>query len=238
MAVTYVTGQAATNDGGGVTSLTLTAFEATGSNRLVIAGVGTSAGTPPDWTNCRWGGSSGTAMTDFGTRTTSLPAFCGMRGFYLKDASLGTGSKQVYASGSATDECGVVAVAYSDVDQTTTFGTLATDGNQNGAARVTVSSATGELIVGWAYHADSAVADATDDASQTRRQTSVGVTYECIVSSEKAGAASTTFGYTVPDGADYGHVLQAISVKPSTGGGVKAFPPFSHARNMANLISL
>lgn len=221
MAVTYVTGEARSAEGGGITSLELTTgFSVTGSNRVLIAGVGTSAGTPPDWTNCRWGGSTGTVMTSFGTRTNSVGAYAGIRGFYLKDASIGASALKVYASGAATDECGIVAVAYSGVDQTTTFGTLATAQGYGGGGVIsaTVTSATGELIVGWHYHASGTVANPTDAASQTRRQTSIGPANAAIIASEKAGAASTTFGYTCSDTAAYGQALQAISLKPAAGG--------------------
>jgi hypothetical protein len=88
------------------------------------------------------------------------------------------------------------AAVYNDVDQTTSFGTpSATDGTST-TPSTTVSSATGEIVVGFCATFDD-TANPTPGAGQTERIGDADVSGGNFGFSDEAGSASTTHSYTV-----------------------------------------
>lgn len=219
--MSYNNGGSKAVSGGGVTSIEFdSGITITGSNRVLLAWVFVSSGSPTAWTNCRWGGSGGTAMTDFGTTYGTGTNYLRGRAFSLKDASIGSSSLTVYASGSAVDEVGIAGVGYTDIDQTDSWRTP-TGGENEGPASIstTVTSASGETVVGGNYHAAASVQAPADEAGdQTRRQTATASAYVSIAVSDMAGATSVSFGFTFSDGHEYGAVQIIIPLKPASGG--------------------
>ncbi|MFQ5741987.1 MAG: hypothetical protein ACE5HV_00180 [Acidobacteriota bacterium] len=89
----------------------------------------------------------------------------------------------------------VTARLYTGVDQTTPVGTAATASGESFTPSVTVTSATGELVVDNVCHAGGGAG--TPDATQTERYDNIDVVDGSALGSDKAGAASVDMGWTI-----------------------------------------
>lgn len=222
MAIAY--DNAASVGGASVASLTTAAWLISGSDRMLIAGVGVSAGTPPTITAVKWGGSGGTALT---ARAQSGAQETYMRVELWSLAAPTAASQTLYASFSgAADECCLGGISYTGVAQTGSFGTSATAHN-NGVGNnptVNVTSAAGEIVVDAAYEITDAL---TVGAGQTQRvnQANTGDVTQ-LGMSEAAGAASVTMDWTHASTASaWEWVTISIPIKPVGAGAAGSILP-------------
>lgn len=106
-------------------------------------------------------------------------------------------------------------VAFSDVDQTTPHGTPAEDGARTNTSSVTVTSATGEVVVD-VTSIRVGTTGITEGAGQTNRvdrQSAAGVGNVTLGMSTEAGAASVTMSWTVDDATVKTWAVVAVSLK-------------------------
>jgi hypothetical protein len=197
--------QASTN-GGNVASLTLAAFSISGSNVYLLVFVGTAA---PDLST-----STISSVTSNGTNMGSPLWTKSDAGnnyriscYALKGAV--TGDIVANFTGTSTEQF-LGASYYNGVDQTTPAGTAATaTGVAPTANTVTVTSATGELVVDGTFVRDPAI---TGNGGQTVEINKASATYS-LASSDKVGAASVAMGWgAITSGADW--VIGGVSLKP------------------------
>jgi hypothetical protein len=211
-----------THSGANVASLTTAAWTIAGSDRILMGGIFSGAGTPVDPTSMKWGGSTGTDLTKRGA-TVDIGLFCKLSQYSLVAPT--AGSNTLYGSwGSNQDETAIGGPSYTGVDQTTPHGTQAsaTGSATDPTATVDVTSASGELVVdvaaGQAFLGGIGM---TAGASQVARVEidDVGAAgVECFGMSEEAGAATVTMSWAmVGTTMDWGII--GIPLKPATGGG-------------------
>jgi hypothetical protein len=115
----------------------------------------------------------------------------------------------------------LVAVSLSGVHQTTPHGTVVTASNANTTPSVTVSSATGELVVDFVAVKQNSTATATVGSGQTQRA-NLATTVNPVIDvrglvSTEAGAASVTMDWTLSASESWKAV--GVPVKPAGGGG-------------------
>ena len=209
-----------TSSAANVASLTTGAMTISGSNRIVVGGACSGAGTPVNPTAVKWGGSSGTDLTQRGA-TLNIGSF-GKAGQWSLVAPA-TGSATGYVSwGSNQDETAVGFTSYTDVDQTTPHGTQATNtGTTDKLPTVDVTSAVGELVTDVCWHVNQAgdTTGITAGAGQTSRveiDQVGGSSFESLIMSEEAGAATVTMSHTIAataSGVDWG--ILGIPLKPA-----------------------
>lgn len=134
-----------------VSSLTSAAFTIAGSDRVLLAGIASGAGTPVNPSGMKWGGSGGTVMAQIGT-TLNVGSFGKLSAFRLTAPA--AASQTLYGSwGSAQDETMLGGTSYTGVDQATPTGTATTaTGTATGSGStnltVNVTTVVGDLV--WA----------------------------------------------------------------------------------------
>jgi hypothetical protein len=128
-----------------------------------------------------------------------------------------TGSNNIVASFSGLDAAAAVAASYTGVDQTTGWNNVVASATGNGSPSISVTSATGNLVVGASLYLDlSGQSVQTVGADQTSRgSVASGASYAIL--SDEAGAASTTHSYT-RDGAFY-YTQRIVAVNVIAAGG-------------------
>ena len=113
-------------------SLTTTAWTIAGDNRLLVAGMVWSAGSPPAYSTMKWGGSGGTALTQVGS-TLAIGANLRVAMAYL--IAPAAGSSTLYGEVAAsTDEFCIGGVSFTAVNQSTPLGTEVTNSQDIPAA--------------------------------------------------------------------------------------------------------
>lgn len=200
MAIAY-DNAASTSSAANVASLTTASWTISGSDRILMAGVMSGAGTPVSPNAVKWGGSGGTALTQKGS-TLSFRTFGRVSQWYLIAPT--ASSDTLYCSwASNQDETALGGASYTGVDQSTPHGTQATATSDAGSQdpTVNVSSASGELVVDVAAILDEngARTTLTVGASQTARvdiDQVGGAAYESFGMSEEAGAGTVTMSWT------------------------------------------
>jgi hypothetical protein len=196
-----------------------------GSDRILMVGVLSGAGTPVDPSAVKWGGSSGTSLTQVGA-TVNIGSNVKLSLWRLVNPSAGASTIHV-TWGSAQDERALVAASYTGVDQTTPLGTAATaTGASSSAITVNVSSAAGDLVVDAAGFLDDGGANRTlaVGADQTSRAEVEGADlgFEGLGMSEEAGAATVTMSWTISAAVNAWGTI-GVALKPAAGGGATIY---------------
>lgn len=210
--------------GTGVSSLTTSAWTIAGSNRLLVAGMGWSAGAPPNYSAIKWGGSGGTALTQVGSTLASGATHkLAMARLIAPTAA----SQTLYGelSGS-TDEFCVGGASFTGVHQTTPLGTEVTNTGTGTSttftATVDVGSAASEVVIDMAYGGSDNTAPSTvtvaAGASQTMRweQENVG-NFNAGTQSSETGSATTTMSedFTMGASVSYRWGIIGVGIKPA-----------------------
>lgn len=167
----------------------------------LLVGVINSDGSPTAPTSVKWGGAGGTAMTQIGT-TITLGSFGRMTWWELKAPTVQTSTAIATWAGNQGEK-GIIAVAYSGVDQTTPKGTVAqAEAASSAAITVNAVSVAGDLVVDFAGFLDTGGGNRTllVGAGQTSRQEIEGTDLGsdgCGASEETAAGVSTTMSWTI-----------------------------------------
>ena len=212
---------ASTSSAANVSSLETGSWAIAGSERILIAGAMSGAGTPVAPSAAKWGGSGGTDLTIIGV-STNFATFGHMSQWRLVAPSASTTT--LYVSWpSNQDETAIGGASYTGVDQTTPLGTQAsaTGAPISTAATVDVSSAAGELVVDVVAFLDNSgnITSLTAGAGQTARvdiDLVGGLDFESFGMSEEAGAATVTMSWT-GTGTNTGWTIKGVPLKPSGG---------------------
>lgn len=176
--------------GGGSNVLTLTGVDCTGANFLIVPVVAWDGATSADPTGVTY---NGVAMTK--TWAVQNPSFLAYIAFYYLKAPTSGAHSVVVTYAAAYSNQIVGAIPMSGVNQTTPLGTPATNtGGPGTTSSVTVSSATGELVVGAMYgntsgltvSSDTLIIDLDDTDGDQPNVASI------------AGASSVTMNWTLP----------------------------------------
>lgn len=200
-----------------VSSLTSASWTISGSNTYLAAQIGSGAGTPVAPNACKWGGSGGTALTQVGS-TQTFNTYFKHSVWELVGAT--AQSSTMYCSWpSNQDETALLAVSYTGVDQTTPKGTVATNQAETSASpTVTVTSVSGDVVVGFCYFANSNGGVTSLTSSQTERKKIVtigGLGYEALSIADTTASGTSTVmtwtGNTTRSFAAVGFALKAAS---------------------------
>ena len=235
MAIAY-DNAASTSSSANVASLTTASWTIAGSDRILMAGVMSGAGTPVSPNAVKWGGSGGTDLTQKGS-TLTFETYGRLSQWYLVAPT--AESNTLYCSwASNQDETALGGASYTGVDQTTPHGTQATATNDAASQTptVNVTSAAGELVVDVAAVLDILGSRTTfvADAGQTERVKIAnvgGIAYESFGMSEEAGAASVTMSWTGSGTAtEAGSAIIGIPLKPVAVGGTAVPVFYNHLR--------
>lgn len=197
--------------GAGVTSLTVSVTTAN-SDRLLLAGIGLVAGTPPTISSVTYNTVALTEKWNFIHNTYFRNA-----GYYLIAPASGANNLVVNFSGAVNDAY-LGGCAFSGVHQTTPLGTHVTNTGSTTTATVDVSSATDEIV--W----DNATVywtGMTVGTGQTSRYEydSLGSAWSGGGSTE-TGSSTTTMSWTKDSGGSDGWGIGAVGVKPTATSGL------------------
>lgn len=202
----------------GTASVTATGITTSGSNKALFAGVGSSSGAPQLTSSVTY---NGTAMVEMWDGVAQ--SFYHNSGHYL--VAPAASGNLVATLAASDDELAVHGIPLSDVDQATPIGTVPSMTNGNSAtASVTVSSATGDLVLAHLYGAwlgGTAGAGETEHTEQIIVASASGATYS------EAGAASVTIAPTRTAVGPFSDawLINGVSFKAAGGGGgAPAFP--------------
>lgn len=202
------------------TSLTFSHTPGSGSDRLLIVTVAVG-GTDTGGTTATVSGVTfgGTAMTLVGSRSNPTSGTAEARSYMYRLVNPGSAAANVVVT--ATGACTMVAGAttFNGVNQTTPLGTYVSAGGTGTSASVTVTSATGELVIGHVGWDSSPTISLPSGSGQTSlhsaRIANPGNTLGGAASTE-AGAASVVHSYTSNDIQEW--AIGAVSIKPAAGG--------------------
>lgn len=206
-----------------VSSLTSGSWVVDGSDRLLLAGIASGAGSPVAPSAVRWGGSGGTALTKQGSTIGVGPY--GDLSLYALVAPTAQTSTSYYLWPSAQDETVGGSILITGAHQTTPLGTVATatgSGDTDMTPSVSVSSAVDDLVV--------AICWMVDTAGDSRTITSNGGTtaydapipaYEFFIIQTKVATSTTTsMDFTISGTANaavsWGVI--GVAVKPAASG--------------------
>ncbi|MBK8564660.1 MAG: cadherin-like domain-containing protein [Saprospiraceae bacterium] len=184
-------------------SATISYNNTSGANKILMVGV---AAQQPN--------ASVTSITFNGSALTKLgnisnPSQSRIEIWYLKSPPVGTFNVLVNNSNSDNGVIGVMA--FSGVNQTTPFGTLATAQGSGTSASVAASSASGELVYGVACF-NNWDADLTPGSGQTEYWDQTVNSSATGAGGTKAGAASVTMSWTSTSAS---YTIGAVSLKPA-----------------------
>lgn len=179
---------------------TTSSITPSGSNRAMFCGVASlnAFGGAPTITECRYGGSGGTALTKLGGDETFFSSNAGMALFWA--AGSPSSSTTIYGSWSGGIKAGLAAVTYTGVNQTTPIDGRATNTGGDGGpvtttpASVTVSSTTaGQITVAIvAFSTSTSTGSCSAVAGTTiRQQASGGLLGICMLEKTASGSSTT-----------------------------------------------
>lgn len=188
-----------------------------GSNRLLLLFVQSFHSTDPQNHGVSAVTYGGQAMTAIPSYDRADGVFSRVQAFYLKEAGIAAASSNVFSMTTVTADAISLftagAVALSDVDQTTPFGTAAVNSGNSGTASVSVASATGELVVGSiATDAETGITETGTllfEDQNVGSDISAGAQYY-------SGAATVTVQWSL---ASNPWAVGGVSVKPAGAGG-------------------
>ncbi len=189
--------------GQGVSSLSWS-HTCTGSNRLILVHSGTN-GTPVSTTGVTY---NSVALT---SRWSDSRNWTAASGWSLVAPATGANTVAITLS-AAEDSAFGQAISYTDAHQTTPHGTAQVANGISSAVVVpTVSSATGEIVVGFVMSSDTSL---TSGASQTAEISDLNFASDSAQTDSEAGAASVDITWTAA-GAPW--TCGAIPIKPTSG---------------------
>ena len=176
------------------------------TNRVVIVGVSYRSSTAT--ATATYGG---TSMTLLGSRLSSTDTRMAM--FSLVNPPTGLQTVTVTFSVAVSQKVGG-SVSMTGADQTTPTGAFFSATGNSSTASLTVTSATGELVIDTVSY-DSGCTSITPDPSQTQQWNLLVAGPDTFGGgSTKAGAASVPMSWTCPPTGDH-WALGAVSVKPA-----------------------
>lgn len=209
------------------TSVNLTGFAPTGSNRLLMVCGGVMSTGPETISSITKGA---TAITLESWNVINAPFW---RGFLRYLVAPSTASETVtFTADSQSDALTIGVISLTAVDQTTPLGTAVTaSADSFNPAGLTVSSATGDLVVGsmmCGWHTNT-----TFQGDGTERVNRLGVgNYADFVCSTAPGAASVNVEWGAGTGYNSAHVLGGVNVNNVAGvGGATPKGPLGHVFN-------
>ena len=174
-------------------NLTTPAWTCAGSDRILIAAMGWSAQTVPNYSVMKWGGSGGTPLTQIGSTVVSTDWKCAIA--YLINPA--TGSNTLYGElTGVTDEFCVGGSTWTGVSQDIPLGTPNNATGTSATPSVNVSSASNDVVIDMMYCCSPAAI--TKDVSQTLiwKQENIG-TYCGGGQSYEAGAPTVTMSWSI-----------------------------------------
>ncbi len=171
-----------------------------GDNRAMFCGAASlnAFGGAPTITECRYGGSGGTALTKLGTDETFFSSNAGMAAFTIAPGP--TGSTTVYGLWSGGIKAGVGATFYTGANQTTPFDGRATNtGGDGGPVTTTPGSVTvtgtsaGQIVVAFlAASSETSTGSCSAVAGTTiRAQATGGLLFICLLEKTASGSSTT-----------------------------------------------
>lgn len=122
-----------------------------------------------------------------------------------------SGTHDVVVTWAGSNDCAVGVMTFSGVNQTTPSGTGADATGSSTAPSVTVSSATGELVVGLLMNNFNATMTAGSGVTDKWNQGASG-SFATAAGGYKLGAASTVFAWTL--GSSQAWEILAVPLKP------------------------
>lgn len=213
--------------GANVASLTTASWTISGTNRYLIGGAASGAGTRTNVSSMKWGGSGGADLTLIGSQRDVDPYWrMSQWGRVAPAASTTT----FYAAWSSNqDETAMGAIAFEGVDQSTPIGTQAFATGTTTNPSLNVTSVAGDEVVDlvWAVAAvvDNHTIAAT--AGQTSRVEVEGTDlgFEALGMSHKpAVGTSTTMSWTNSNAGTNGWGHLGVPLKTAAGGGSPTLP--------------
>lgn len=229
----------ASTKGTATTSLTTAAWLISGTNRLLLAGMGWSAATPPNYSSVKWGGSGGTSLTQVGTTVALNFGKCAMARLIAPTAA----SQTLFGSLSGTtDEMCLGGASWTGIDQTTPLGTSNSATGTSTAPSVNVTSVSGDTVQDMMYAGTGNSTNIIKDATQTLiwEQESIGSAPSLNgggESYEVASGTSTTMSWSIPESQDW--VIMGVALKDvAAGGGTTGSKIMLPADLMAEMASL
>lgn len=218
---------ASTSSASNVASLTTASWTIAGSDRILMGGIASGAGSPADPTTMKWGGSGGTALTKRGS-TVNIGSFGKASQYSL--VAPAAASQTLYGEWpSNQDETVIGGVSYTGVDQVTPHGTQATATGSDATPSVNVSSAAGEVVSDVVFHVDvlgitTGITAGTGQTYRVEIDQVGGGSFESFGMSEEAGAGTVTMSHAIagPSSPDWG--ILGIPLKPAAGGAADAVP--------------
>lgn len=180
---------------------------------VIIAGEGNSGGGAVDISSATYNSAGATAITSFSVTDSN---FVRVEGFYQLLPATGAHTVQVNYASTVEQAC-AGSVSYTGVNQSTPFGTAATAGGSGTNASVTVSSATGELVVGGiASDSEIGAGGVTINGGTSRWELEGLASDTSYAQGEWTGAASVTVRW---DQGNTGWAVGGVSMKPVGAGG-------------------
>lgn len=205
---TYDNSAKLASTGNGTMTLSLTT---SGSDRYLLVGIGTSTGM-----TCTGITYAGVSMTQIGSPVDNTDSGAGSRLYVFELIAPASGANDIVASFSGPPSYRtMIGISVTDAHQTTPTGTSATSTTNNSATpSVTVTSATGELVVDF-HSAHNTLVTFSAGSGQTSRQTNTTDIGMCC--STQDGAASVVMDWSNTNNRWYSS--RGIPIKPAGGGG-------------------
>jgi hypothetical protein len=211
---------------GNVASLTTSSFTIGGSDRYLVAGVCSGAGTPVNPTEARWGGSGGTLMTKESTTLDVGATF--KTSMYRLLAPTAQTSTLYCLWPSNQDETALGGISFTGVDQTTPVRSSAS-ATGTGSPTVNVTTVADDMVVDvmWAGEATGTSTTLAVGGSQTSRieieGTDLGGFEALGMSHETATGTSVTMSWTITDATTNNWGIRALPLIPAAaaGGGAR-----------------
>lgn len=178
---------------------------------FMVCYVGGGDGTSSDFNGTWTATYAGVSMTIIPSSLVYDGIWVGIQGFYL--IAPATGSNNVVTTHSSLTQVAVMCASFSGVHQTTPLGTAATNSGTGTTASVTVTSATGEMVVaGVASDNEGGITETGTLILET-----AAVSSDTIYGIQRySGAASVSAQWTQGSNA---WAASGVSIKPAAGGG-------------------
>jgi hypothetical protein len=215
MAVAVENADGANSEGDGVSSITVVGFTTSGSNRQILVGAGVRSGSATV-TGVVRGAETYTKLD-----TADEADFEGS--LWRSDSEPATTGTDVVASIDDTKKLAIGVIALSGVDQSTPYGTAATN-TSSGATSLSVSpgSASGDLMIDTICMQGDATNQAPSEAGQSEEVAALdggdsSGRVDLFMSSRAGGAGTTTMGWTWTTSVPCAQV--GVATKPAAAAG-------------------
>ncbi|WP_461175385.1 DUF4347 domain-containing protein, partial [Uliginosibacterium flavum] len=216
----------------GATSLTLAHTVGAGTNSILIVEYSTRGTDSP--TSITY---NGVALTRLDTNANSTVVTTEI--WYLKNPAAGAHNIVVTMPGSAK-EFAIGATSYFNVDQTSTFGTVAKATGTGTAVSVTVASATGNLVIdAMATRQQGGVPSVGSGQIQRWTNSSgTGSAEPLGAGSSETGAASVTMSWTLADAMEWATIGVSLNAANDASGGILAYTENAAATPISTTITV